>query len=77
MNDQVSPKTKSSSNLTNKSQKRNSSLGSHHCANCGEHVLSRKRTFSVQAWSALLLWNEITPSAIDQPICDLCYDEMS
>ena len=76
MNDHVSPRKKSQSNLGNETSTKCSSLGSQQCANCGESVLSRKRTFSAQAWTALLLWNEITPSAIDQTICDLCYEEM-
>jgi hypothetical protein len=32
--------------------------------------------FSEQAWTVLLLWNEINPQAVDQPICDECYHEI-
>ena len=75
MNDHACPRKKSQSNLNNERPTTYGSLGSQQCGNCGEDVLSRKRTFSPQAWTALLLWNEITPSAVNQAICDLCYEE--
>jgi len=46
------------------------------CNNCGLQSAPRRRDFSEQAWSLLLLWNEITPSAVAQPICDVCYDDL-
>lgn len=46
------------------------------CHNCGVDAKCRRRTFSEQAWTVLLLWNEISPSAVDQPICEDCYEEM-
>lgn len=46
------------------------------CTNCGVHSTSRRRVFSEQAWTLLLLWNEITPSAVEQPMCDVCYDDL-
>jgi hypothetical protein len=47
------------------------------CKNCGrENTKCRRRSFSYQAWTVLLLWNEISPSAVDQPICEHCYEEM-
>lgn len=49
---------------------------SNHCHNCGVEARSRRRDFSEQAWTVLLLWNEINPAAVDRPICSECYDEM-
>lgn len=46
------------------------------CSNCSTFSKCRRRTFSEQAWVVLLLWNEISPSAVDQPVCDECYKEM-
>ena len=47
------------------------------CANCSSPEESpRRRTFSEQAWAALLLWNEIKIEAIDNPVCDTCYQEL-
>jgi hypothetical protein len=46
------------------------------CANCSTDTKCRRREFSEQAWSVLVLWNEITPTVVDQPICDHCYDEL-
>src|SRR5689334_11416042 len=46
------------------------------CSNCAGEARSRRRTFSEQAWTVLLLWNEINPAAVDQPVCDDCYQEM-
>lgn len=46
------------------------------CKNCATQTFCRRRTFSVQAWTVLLLWNEINPGCVDQAICDQCYEEM-
>jgi hypothetical protein len=46
------------------------------CANCGEKGLCRRRSFSEQAWTMLLLWNEINPGAVDKGVCEQCYEEM-
>ena len=46
------------------------------CRCCGIDSHCRRRTFSEQAWSALLSWGEATVEAIDQPICNTCYQEM-
>ena len=46
------------------------------CANCGTEEKCRRRDFSEQAWTVLLLWNEVDKSAVDQPICQPCYDEL-
>jgi hypothetical protein len=46
------------------------------CTNCGIQSTSRRRVFSEQAWTLLLLWNEITPAAVEQPMCDVCYDDL-
>ena len=46
------------------------------CHNCGVEARCSRRQFSEQAWTVLLLWNEINPSAVDQPICADCYEEM-
>jgi hypothetical protein len=49
------------------------------CFNCNripQHTHPRRRSFSEQAWAALLLWEEISPQALEQPICDICYEEM-
>ncbi len=46
------------------------------CKNCSGLSICRRRSFSVQAWTVLLLWNEINPGTVDQPICEQCYEEM-
>ena len=46
------------------------------CCNCGTESKCRTREFSEQAWTVLLLWNEVQASAVDQPLCDSCYDEL-
>ena len=46
------------------------------CACCGEDRKARRRNFSEQAWTALLLWSEVEQTAVDQPICDGCYGEL-
>ncbi|MDD9950657.1 MAG: hypothetical protein OXT67_03735 [Zetaproteobacteria bacterium] len=53
--------------------KRSSNL----CANCSnESVKCKRREFSLQAYTVLLLWQEMSPAAVDQPICEECYDEL-
>ena len=46
------------------------------CANCGDTGRNRRRQFSEQAWTVLLLWNEISPLVVDKPICADCYEEL-
>jgi hypothetical protein len=46
------------------------------CSNCETENKCRRRDFSEQAWSVLVLWNEVNAGAVDQPICDDCYDEL-
>lgn len=46
------------------------------CANCQTDSKCRRRDFSERAWAVLALWKEVQPAAIDQPICDSCYDEL-
>ena len=67
---------------TGKSSSPSTSVGSPHiegiaCCNCSSNSASpRRRTFSEQAWAALLVWEEIDVEAIDSPICDTCYHEL-
>lgn len=46
------------------------------CTNCSGEVKSRRRDFTEQAWTVLVLWGEIQKRAVDQPICDHCYNEL-
>ncbi len=46
------------------------------CCNCGEDTKSRRREFSEQAWTVLVLWSEVQTAAVDQPICEGCYNEL-
>jgi hypothetical protein len=46
------------------------------CGNCETDTKCRRRDFSEQAWSVLVLWAEVATSAVDQPICDDCYNEL-
>jgi hypothetical protein len=46
------------------------------CSNCGEDGKSRRRDFSEQAWTVLVLWSEVQTAAVDQPICEHCYNEL-
>jgi len=45
----------------------------HKCASCDGNAKSSKRDFSDQAWAALVAWSEVSPSAVDAPICNDCY----
>ena len=46
------------------------------CANCSDMSRCTRRDFSEQAWTMLLLWNEVAQSAVDKPICQSCYNEL-
>lgn len=46
------------------------------CSNCETVSKCRRRDFSEQAWSVLVLWHEVQEEAVDQPICDHCYGEL-
>jgi hypothetical protein len=46
------------------------------CSNCGEDAKCRRRDFSEQAWTVLVLWAEVQGGAVDQPICEHCYNEL-
>lgn len=46
------------------------------CSNCREDGKCRRREFSEQAWSVLVLWNEVQMTAVDAPICEDCYNEL-
>ena len=46
------------------------------CKNCGSRAKCHRREFSLQAWTALLLWEEVSVEAICQPLCEDCYTEM-
>ena len=46
------------------------------CANCQTMAKCRRRDFSEQAWAVLLSWEEVQKAAVDQSICNDCYDEL-
>lgn len=46
------------------------------CGNCGEDSKCRRRDFSEQAWTVLVVWNEVQTAAVDQAICEPCYNEL-
>ncbi|SMF46717.1 hypothetical protein [Pseudobacteriovorax antillogorgiicola] len=46
------------------------------CKCCGEKTRVRHRDFSPHAWAVLMHWEEIDASAVGQPICDSCYDDL-
>ena len=46
------------------------------CGNCTVESKCRKREFSVEAWTVLVIWNEVQAAAVDQPLCDECYNEL-
>ncbi len=46
------------------------------CTNCGADEKSRKREFSDQAWTVLVLWAEVQKNVVEQPICEECYAEL-
>jgi hypothetical protein len=43
------------------------------CSACEGSVKSLKREFSLQAWTALVRWGEISSQSVEQPICGDCY----
>ncbi|MFW7379145.1 MAG: hypothetical protein ACOH5I_10090 [Oligoflexus sp.] len=46
------------------------------CPRCGIEGKLQKRTFSDQAVAALVVWEELDRSLIDEPICNDCYREL-
>ncbi len=47
------------------------------CANClDDSTKIRRRDFSQQALAILVMWDEIRKTAIDEAICDSCYDDL-
>jgi hypothetical protein len=46
------------------------------CSNCETETKCRRRDFSEQAWTVLVLWHEVQASAVDRPICEHCYNEL-
>lgn len=46
------------------------------CSNCKTDTKCRRRDFSEQAWTVLVLWKEVQSAAVDQPICEDCYNEL-
>lgn len=46
------------------------------CSHCSELGKTRKRDFSPQAWTVLVLWSEIQKTTVDQALCEHCYDEL-
>lgn len=45
----------------------------HKCGSCDGNVKSSRREFSEQAWAALVSWSEVSPKAVDAPLCNDCY----
>jgi hypothetical protein len=43
------------------------------CGSCESQAKSSRREFSDQAWAALVSWSEVSPKAVDSPICNDCY----
>lgn len=46
------------------------------CENCTTESKCYHRNFSAQVWSLLLQWSEIHTNAVDQPICEPCYQDL-
>lgn len=46
------------------------------CPICETANKAKKRDFSDQAWSVLLLWGEVDQSKVDLPMCEDCYEEL-
>ena len=46
------------------------------CSNCETESKCRRRDFSEQAWTVLVLWHEVQATAVDRPICEDCYNEL-
>jgi ribosomal protein L34E len=46
------------------------------CVNCHSMRKCARRTFSEQAWTVLILWEEVSVAAVDKPICGDCYNEL-
>ena len=49
---------------------------SNHCGHCQCDTKSRRRDFSEQTWTVLLVWGEIDTKTVDQALCDPCYNEL-
>ena len=67
---------KNTSKVSNSSKSPKKGAANDHCSHCHEQVKSRRREFSEQAWTILLLLGEINGDTVEQPICEFCYDEM-
>lgn len=70
--------TISSNNITNinPGNTPRTDLHSNHCSHCQADTKSRRRDFSEQTWTVLMVWGEIDTKTVDQPICEPCYNEL-
>ena len=46
------------------------------CLCCMDERKRRHRDFSPQIWALLLSWQEVPPEAVDQPMCNGCYEDI-
>ena len=46
------------------------------CPRCGIDGVLQKRVFSDQALAALVVWQELESTLIDDPLCHECYVEL-
>lgn len=46
------------------------------CPRCTTMAKLRSRDFSAQAKLALVAWEEVEQSVVEQPICDECYEDL-
>ncbi len=53
-----------------------SNTPSNHCFHCQAETKARRRDFSEQTWTVLMVWGEIDTKTVDQPICESCYNEL-
>lgn len=47
-----------------------------HCSHCQSNTKARRRDFSEQTWTVLMVWGEIDAKTADQPLCEPCYNEL-
>lgn len=64
------------SQSANHSQHASPNTVSNHCLHCQQDTKARRRDFSEQTWTVLMVWGEIDAKTVDQPICEPCYNEL-
>ncbi len=74
--DRASSNNSAEKNLSAQTEHASTNTQSNHCLHCQQDTKARRRDFSEQTWTVLMVWGEIDSKTVDQPICEPCYNEL-